>query len=58
MPTAVSMPADSVAPPAPLELPPFPSISDTASVQEILLILKKRLELLYQKTGGNSAINQ
>jgi hypothetical protein len=53
MPTAVSMPADSLAPPAPLELPPFPSISDTASVQEILLILKKRLELLYQKTGGN-----
>ncbi|MCI0697161.1 hypothetical protein L0337_34800 [candidate division KSB1 bacterium] len=54
MPTAVSMPGDSVAPPVPLELPPFPSISDTASVQEILLILKKRLELLYQKTGGNS----
>jgi hypothetical protein len=54
MPTAVSMPADSAAPPAPLDLPPFPSVSDTASVQEILLILKKRLELLYQKTGGNS----
>lgn len=53
MPTAVSMPADTVAPPAPLDLPPFPSVSDTASVQEILLILKKRLELLYQKTGGN-----
>ncbi len=53
MPTAVTMPADSVAPPAPLDLPPFPSVSDTASVQEILLILKKRLELLYQKTGGN-----
>ncbi|MGH7599170.1 MAG: multiheme c-type cytochrome [bacterium] len=55
MPTAVSTPADSVAPPAPLDLPPFPSVSDTASVQEILLILKKRLELLYQKTGGNSS---
>ncbi|MGH7456828.1 MAG: multiheme c-type cytochrome, partial [bacterium] len=54
MPTAVSMPTDSIAPLAPLELPPFPSVSDTASVQEILLILKKRLELLYQKTGGNS----
>ncbi len=53
MPTAVSTPADSVAPPVPLDLPPFPSVSDTASVQEILLILKKRLELLYQKTGGN-----
>jgi hypothetical protein len=47
------MPADSVVPSVPLALPPFPSVSDTASVQEILLILKKRLELLYQKTGGN-----
>jgi Cytochrome c554 and c-prime len=53
MPTAVSTPMENMAPPAPLDLPPFPSVSDTASVQEILLILKKRLELLYQRTGGN-----
>jgi hypothetical protein len=50
MPTAVIMPMENT---APLDLPPFPSVSDTASVQEILLILKRRLELLYQKTGGN-----
>jgi hypothetical protein len=55
MPTAVSMPMENTAPPAPLDLPPFPSISDTASVQEVILILKRRLELLYQKTGGNSS---
>lgn len=36
---------------APVFLPPFPSVSDTASLGEILLIVKKRLELLYQKTG-------
>lgn len=36
---------------APVFLPPFPSVSDTASIGEILLIVKKRLELLYQKTG-------
>jgi hypothetical protein len=34
-----------------IDLPPFPSVSDTMSVEEILVILKKRLELLYQKTG-------
>lgn len=50
MPTAVMPPVDDVVPAAPLDLPPFPSISDTASVQEILMIVKKRLELLYQKT--------
>jgi hypothetical protein len=48
-PTVVITPVENV---APIELPPFPAVSDTASVQEILLILKKRLELLYQKTGG------
>jgi len=37
----------------PLDLPPFPNISDTTSVPAMLLIVKKRLELLYQKTGGN-----
>lgn len=35
----------------PLTLPPFPAVSDTASLGEILLIVKKRLELLYQRTG-------
>lgn len=35
----------------PIELPPFPVISDSASVAEVLLIIKRRLELLYQKTG-------
>ncbi len=32
-------------------LPVFPVITDSTSVDEILLILKERLELLYQKTG-------
>ncbi len=35
----------------PLTLPPFPAVSDSASLGEILLIVKKRLELLYQHTG-------
>ncbi len=51
MPTAVPLPADTVASATPIDLPPFPSISDTASVREILMIVKKRLELLYQRTG-------
>jgi hypothetical protein len=50
MPTAVT-PPDTVALAAPIDLPPFPNISDTASVKDILLIVKKRLELLYQKTA-------
>jgi len=50
MPTAITLPTEDVAPAAPLDLPPFPSVSDTASVREILMIVKKRLELLYQKT--------
>jgi hypothetical protein len=55
-PTAVTVPDEDVAPAAPpLDLPPFPSVSDTASVRDILLIVKKRLELLYQKTGGSSS---
>lgn len=33
----------------PITLEPFPPLSDTASVDSILLVLKKRLELLYQK---------
>jgi hypothetical protein len=52
-PTAVVTPAENLAPFAPLDLPPFPNISDTTSVRDILLIVKKRLELLYQKTGDN-----
>ena len=51
MPTAELIPAENV---APIDLPPFPNISDTTSVRDILLILKKRLELLYQQTGVNS----
>ncbi|MDZ7359886.1 MAG: multiheme c-type cytochrome [candidate division KSB1 bacterium] len=50
-PTAAIMPVDNA---APLDLPPFPNISDTTSVRDILLIVKKRLELLYQKTNGNT----
>jgi hypothetical protein len=49
-------PVDPVAPPAenvgPVDLPPFPAVSDSTPLPELLLILKKRLELLYQKTGG------
>jgi hypothetical protein len=44
------------APPAedvqPLTLDPFPTVSDSTSLQELILILKRRLEYLYQKTGG------
>jgi len=50
IPTAVSLPAEEVTPAASIDLPPFPSVSDTASVRDILMIVKKRLELLYQKT--------
>jgi len=34
-----------------IELPPFPDIDDNTSVEEIILILKARLELLYKKIG-------
>lgn len=34
----------------PIELPPFPQLSDTMSVEQVLLIIKERLELLYDKT--------
>ncbi len=33
----------------PVELPPFPTITDSMQVDQILLLLKKRLELLYEK---------
>jgi hypothetical protein len=36
----------------PVDLPPFPAVNDSTPLPELLLILKKRLELLYQKTGG------
>ncbi len=32
-----------------LKLPPFPVISDSTSIEQILLLLKARLELLYKK---------
>ncbi len=38
----------------PITLDPFPQLSDSASVDSILLIVKKRLELLYQKTNPAS----
>ncbi|MDZ7268644.1 MAG: multiheme c-type cytochrome [candidate division KSB1 bacterium] len=57
MPAAAPMAALPVAPAEttrvrlPLTLPPFPAVSDTASIGEILLLVKKRLEMLYQRTG-------
>lgn len=45
----------SLAPPpsvGPIELPEFPEITDSTSVDQMLLLLKKRLELLYKKTGS------
>jgi len=36
---------------AALELPPFPEISDTVPVDELLGLLQRRLELLYRLTG-------
>lgn len=50
-PTAVdftTLPADSV---RTLPLPAFPQISDSASIQEVLIILKKRLEMLHQRSA-------
>lgn len=34
-----------------IKLPPFPAINDSTSIEEILLILKKRIELLYEQIG-------
>ena len=34
-----------------LDLPPLPAVSDTTSTEEILLIVKQRLEQLYQALG-------
>lgn len=44
-------PVITSAPPKPITLPPFPQISDSASVRELLLIIAKRLELLSRKVG-------
>jgi hypothetical protein len=45
----------TVPPPAtvvPIELPPFPEVTDTTRIDQLLLLLKQRLELLYRKTGN------
>ncbi len=42
----VSIPASV----GPVDLPPFPIITDSTRVDTLLLLLKQRLELLYQKT--------
>lgn len=36
----------------PIVLPPFPTITDSTRIDQTLLLLKKRLELLYKKTGN------
>ncbi len=36
----------------PIELPPFPEINDSTSLDQILSVLQKRLELLHAKTGA------
>ncbi len=50
-PTPPADPVPSPEPIGPIYLEKFPAVSDSMSVQEIILILKKRLEYLYQKTG-------
>lgn len=49
-------PIDVTAPPpaaaTPVELPPFPAITDSTRIDQMLLQLKKRLELLYKKVGS------
>jgi hypothetical protein len=34
----------------PIDLPPFPTVTDSTALDSLLLVLKHRLELLYQKT--------
>jgi hypothetical protein len=36
----------------PIVLPPFPTIMDSTRIDQTLLLLKRRLELLYKKTGN------
>ncbi len=49
-------PVDATAPPpaavTPIELPPFPEVTDSTRIDRLLLLLKQRLELLYKKTGN------
>ncbi len=40
--------------PVPLTLEPFPALNDTMSVDQILLVVKKRLDLLYRKTSPST----
>lgn len=44
-------PVIATAPPKPITLPPFPRVSDSASVRELLFIIARRLELLARKVG-------
>ena len=39
--------------PQAINLPPTPSVSDSTSTEDILLLVKERLELLYQAVGRN-----
>lgn len=38
----------------PLDLPPFPEVDESASIDELLILLKKRLELLYEAVEPGS----
>jgi hypothetical protein len=40
---------------APLALPPFPQVSDTTSVPQLLLLLKQRLELIYGRVRESNS---
>ncbi|MCH9032200.1 MAG: hypothetical protein IIB00_08085 [candidate division Zixibacteria bacterium] len=51
-PQAASDPFFSTKSIGPLDLPPFPTISDSASVEEIMLILKRRLDLIYKRIAA------
>ena len=51
-------PTRRIARPAPtrtqsIDLPPLPAVSDSTSTEDILLIVKERLELLYKALGRN-----
>jgi hypothetical protein len=47
---AAIRPVPQMAPSAPLNLPPFPAITDSTSLDSLLLILKQRLQLLYKNS--------
>ncbi|MBI4549203.1 MAG: hypothetical protein HY707_14570 [Ignavibacteriae bacterium] len=44
-------PLQTLAAPKPIQLEPFPTITDSTALDQLLLIIKKRLELLYKKVG-------